>query len=409
MQDKSAGRWPDAGLRASAQMPFSWGKDLFFVYFSRMDRPKNIAIVHDWLVSMRGGEKVLESFCELFPDATLFTLVHDRGKCSPAIERMKIVTSFIQKLPASKRKYQYYLPLFPTAVERFDLRDFDLVISSSHAAAKGVIARSDALHICYCYTPMRYIWDQYEQYFGKNRASAATRAAMRLSLNYLRRWDVESSKRVNEFIGISNAVRDRIGRIYGRDAAVIFPPVDVGRFRLSSRDDGYYLIVSALVPYKMIDRAVEAFNILGERLVVIGSGNQEQKLRSMARKNIEFLGWADDETVRKHYEGCRALIFPGEEDFGIVPVEAMACGKPVIALRKGGALDTVVEGVTGLFFDGPDHRDSLVERIKGLDRKNFDPETIRSRAFQFGSEIFTEKIKAFIDDKWSRHEEKNAH
>ena len=367
-----------------------------------MNQPKNIAIVHDWLVSMRGGEKVLEVLCELFPNATLFTLVHDKGKCSPAIERMNIKTSFLQKLPSSTKKYQYYLPLFPTAIEQFDMGDFDLVISSSHAAAKGVHVRNSALHICYCYTPMRYIWDQYEQYFGKNRASAVNRIAMKLSLNYLRKWDIVSSKRVNEFIGISNAVRERIGRIYNRDAAVIFPPVDVNRFSVSKKDEGYYLIVSALVPYKMVDLAVEAFNRLGERLIVIGTGNQEKKLKSMAKTNIEFLGWANDDEVRKYYEGCRALIFPGEEDFGIVPVEAMACGKPVIAFGKGGALETVIDGVTGSFFH-EQRPQSLEQAVRDFSNLNFKPEEMRKYALRFDRESFKAKIEKFILQKWESH------
>ncbi|MBI5476804.1 MAG: glycosyltransferase [Ignavibacteriales bacterium] len=372
-----------------------------------MNQPQNIAIVHDWLVSMRGGEKVLEVLCELYPDATLFTLLHDKGKCSPAIEGMNIKTSFLQKFPSSTKKYQYYLPLFPTAIEQFDMSDFDLVISSSHAAAKGVRVRDNALHICYCYTPMRYIWDQYEQYFGKERASTATRVAMKLSLNYLRKWDVASSKRVGEFIGISNAVRERINRIYNRDAVVIFPPVDVDRFSVSIKDGGYYLIVSALVPYKMIDLAVEAFNQLGERLIIIGTGNQEQKLKSMARKNIEFLGWADDDTVKKYYEGCRALIFPGEEDFGIVPVEAMACGKPVIAFNKGGALDTMIDGVTGLFFKEL-NPESLLEQIKSLKQHNFDPEKIREHALKFDRKLFKKNIRSFVENKWIEFLKKSA-
>jgi glycosyltransferase involved in cell wall biosynthesis len=372
---------------------------------SRMNRPKNIAIVHDWLVSMRGGEKVLEVLCELYPNATLFTLVHDKGKCSPAIERMNIKTSFLQELPSSTKKYQYYLPLFPTAIEQFDMSDFDLVISSSHAAAKGVRVRYNALHICYCYTPMRYIWDQYEQYFGKGRASFITQIAMKLSLNYLRRWDVASSKRVNEFIGISNAVSERINRIYNRDAAVIFPPVDVDRFSVSEKDEGYYLIVSALVPYKMVDLAVEAFNKLGERLIIIGTGNQEQKLKAMAKKNIEFLGWADDETVKKYYEGCRALIFPGEEDFGIVPVEAMACGKPVIAFNKGGALDTMIEGVTGLFFHDQTS-ESLAKCVRELSKQSFDQNKIREHAFQFDRKIFKNTIGQFVETKCDEHYKK---
>ena len=363
-----------------------------------MRNVRNIALVHDWLVSMRGGEKVLEVLCELFPNAKLFTLVHKKGKLSSPIERMNIKTSFLQKMPLATSRYQYYLPLFPAAIERFDMSEFDLVISSSHAAAKGVRVHKNALHICYCYTPMRYIWDQYEQYFGNKRASLIARTSMKLMLNYLRRWDVASSRGVNDFIGISNAVRDRIRSTYNRDAAVIYPPVDVNRFSISDRDEGYYLIVSALVPYKMIDLAVEAFNRLGERLIIIGTGNEERKLKDLAKRNIEFLGWADDDEVKKYYEGCRALVFPGEEDFGIVPVEAMACGKPVIAFGKGGALETVVDSKTGVFFKDQTV-ESLVAAVNKLRGISFDSKIIRAHSMQFDRNIFKTSIENFISTK----------
>jgi len=363
-----------------------------------MNYPKNIALVHDWLVNMRGGEKVLEVLCELFPNAKLFTLVHHKGKLSPPIERMEIKTSFIQKLPSATSKYQYYLPLFPTAIEQFDMREYDLVISSSHAVAKGVRVRKDALHVCYCYTPMRYIWDQYEQYFGKDRASFVARASMKIFVNYLRRWDVTSSKSVNEFIGISEAIRERIRRTYNRDSIVIYPPVNTKSFSLSQKNDGYYLIVSALVPYKMVDLAIEAFNRLNSRLIIIGSGGEEQKLKHIANKNIEFLGWVNDEEITKYYAGCSALIFPGEEDFGIVPVEAMASGKPVIAFGKGGALETVVDLKTGLFFKDR-NAESLIEAINKFEGMSFDPVAIREHSLRFDRSIFKESIEKFIQTK----------
>ena len=239
-----------------------------------MEKNVKIGLIHDWLVSMRGGEKVFEVFCELFPDATVGTLVHRKGSVSEIIENHQIKTSFLQNFPFAKERYQYYLPLFPTAIESLDFSDYDVVISSSHAVAKGIKVRKDALHICYCHTPMRYIWDQYENYFGKNRSSLPVRAAMKFSLSYLRWWDIESSKRVTNFIANSENVRRRIFRIYGRDSEVIHPPVDIDRFKLSLKDDGYYLIVSALVPYKRIDIAVEAFNVLGEKLVIVGTGKE---------------------------------------------------------------------------------------------------------------------------------------
>src|ERR1041385_7909432 len=285
-----------------------------------MSLPKNIAIVHDWLVTMRGGEKVLEVFCELFPDATLFTLVHREGSLSPTIEGMNIKTSFIQNMPYGKSHYQHYLPLFPAAIQHLDLRDYDLIISSSHAAAKGVCVRNNALHVCYCYTPMRYIWDQYDQYFGPGQASLSTRIAMRLFRRYLQRWDVSNSKGVNQFVAISNNVQQRIKRIYSRDSDIIYPPVDVDRFSVGNHSDRYCLVVSALVPFKRIDIVIEAFNKLGKQLVVIGNGSEETKLKSRAGKNIEFLGWADDAVIGKYYAECEALIFQIGEDFGIFPL-----------------------------------------------------------------------------------------
>jgi len=347
------------------------------------------------MVTMRGGEKVLEVLCELFPDATLFTLVHRRGALSPTIERMKIETSFIQKLPFGKSAYQKYLPLFPTAIERMNVRDFDVVISSSHAVAKGVRVRSDALHVCYCYTPMRYIWDQYDDYFGPGRSSLTNRLAMKMFVNYLRRWDRRTARDVDHFVAISQNVRERIRRIYERDATVIYPPVDVQRYKASGKDEGYFLIVSALVPYKRVDLAVEAFNRLGEKLVIIGTGAEQKRLQSMARKNIEFLGWVGDRYLPSYFEGCRALIFPGEEDFGIVPVEAMASGKPVIAYAKGGALETVVDGTTGILFRERT-AESLEHAVRGLGNSTFKPDSIRSHAEQFDRAIFKERIRQFI-------------
>ena len=372
----------------------------FLVYFlDAMRNPKQIAIVHDWLISMRGGEKVLEVLCELFPEATLFTLVHRDGSLSASIERMKITTSFIQNMPFGRNHYRHFLPLYPTAVRQFDLRDFDLVISSSHAAAKGVRVRKDALHICYCHTPMRYIWDQYEEYFGNGRASPLVRSAMKLFLGSLRRWDVETAEGVDYFIANSCNVQERIMRIYGRESIVIHPPVDVNRFFTSNKDDGYFLIVSALVPYKRTDVAVEAFNRLGEKLIIIGTGSERKKLQSLAKSNIEFRGWVGDEELPSYYAGCRALVFPGVEDFGIVPVEAMASGKPVIAYALGGALETVVEGTTGIFFREQNAM-SLEQAIKELAKGNFCPDIIRQHTLQFDRQIFKERMQCFIQEKW---------
>lgn len=355
-----------------------------------------IALVHDWLTGMRGGEKVLEVLCELFPDATLFTLVHNKGSVSPAIENLKIQTSIIQHLPKSVSRYQYYLPLMPFAIERFDMRDYDVIISSSHAVAKGVKVRKNAIHICYCHTPMRYIWDQYENYFGKTQSGLATRTAMNLVRRYLQKWDVKSSSRVNYFIANSKNVQERILRIYNRKSDVIYPPVETSRFKVSQNDGEYFLIVSALVPYKRIDIAADAFNEIGERLVIVGVGSELDKLKKSAKPNIEFHGWASDEKLAVYYANCKALIFPGEEDFGIVPLEAMASGRPVIAFAKGGALETVVENQTGIFFKDQ-NKESLVDAVKRFDIKKFNPNDIQLHALKFDRKIFKEKLKTYIE------------
>lgn len=360
----------------------------------------NIALVHDWLTGMRGGEKVLEVLCELFPDATLFTLVHKKNSVSQKIEKMKIVTSFLQNLPKSQIKYQYYLPIMPLAIEKLNLKNFDIIISSSHAVAKGVIKRNDAVHICYCHTPMRYIWDQYENYFGRERAGFAVRTAMKFVRKYLQNWDVESSNRVDHFIANSKNVQSRIKNIYNRESYVIYPPVDTEKFKVSEKNGDYFLVVSALVPYKRIDIAIEAFNELNEKLIIVGIGNEMEKLKAIAGKNIEFHGWVDDHKLSEYYENCKALIFPGEEDFGIVPLEAMATGKPVIAYAAGGALETVIESnelKTGVFFY-KQNKKSLIEAIERFKAENFVPEKIRAHAVCFDRSIFRERIERYIKE-----------
>jgi len=373
-----------------------------------------VALVHDWLTGMRGGEKVLEVFCELFPDAHLYTLLHNRGSLSNTIEGMDIRTSFIQKLPLIKKKYRYILPIFPTAIERFDLRGYDLVLSSSHCVAKGVITGADTLHICYCFTPMRYIWDLYSLYFGKTRAGVITRIATSLVLNYLRKWDLESSKRVDKFVAISRYIAERIKKNYGRDSDLIYPPVDCSYFKPGLTNDGFYLMVSPLAPNKRVDLAVEAFNTIGLPLIVIGSGQEEKKLEKLAGKNIELMGWQPDEIVREHYANCKALIFPGVEDFGIVPLEAQACGKPVIAYGKGGALETIVpldeniknekeqsNSATGMFFyeQTAESLANAVARFEDV-QGQFNWQAIRKNAESFDRVIFKEKIRDYIDQKY---------
>ena len=363
-----------------------------------------VAIIHDWLTGMRGGERCLEIFCQLFPRADLYTLLHIPGSVSTVIEGMAIRTSFVQNLPFSKRGYRKYLPLFPLAIESFNLKGYDLVLSCSHCVAKGVIPSPEGLHISYVLTPMRYAWDMYGEYFGETRSRMIP-----IFIHYLRMWDVTSSQRVDRFLCISRHVENRIRTFYRREADVIHPPVETNRFRLREQKENFFLIVSSLVPYKRIDLAIEAFNRLKFPLKVIGSGPEEKKLRSMAQSNVEFLGWLPDEAIAECYSKCRALIFPGEEDFGIVPLEAMASGRPVIAYGKGGALETVIahdrpggfkEGPpTGLFFGDP-KIDSLIAAIEEFGRmeREFDPLAIRSHAMKWDTEIFKETIKGKISD-----------
>jgi glycosyltransferase involved in cell wall biosynthesis len=365
-----------------------------------------VALVHDWLTGMRGGERCLEVFCELFPDADLFTLLHVPGSVSPVIERRQIVTSFIQRLPRAARAYRRYLPLFPLAVSRFDLRGYDLVLSSSHAVAKSVPVPAGAVHVCYCFTPMRYVWDLYDEYFGRS-AGTATRLLMPPVANALRRWDRRTAAGVGHFVAISRFIAERIRRTYGRTAEVIYPPVDASRFRIEETPGDYYLVVSALTPYKRVDLAVQAASRLGRRLVVVGSGPEERRLRPLAGPHVEFLGWRDDVDVAELYARCRALLFTAVEDFGITPLEAMASGRPVIALHRGGALETIVapggsEAPTGVFFE-QQTVDDVIRAIRDFERDpgRFEPKALRRHAEAFDRPVFKERIKAYLDDRFT--------
>jgi glycosyltransferase involved in cell wall biosynthesis len=293
--------------------------------------------------------------------------------------------------------------LFPKAIEQFDLSEYDIVISSNHAVAKGVKTLPKTLHVCYCYTPMRYIWDLYDDYFAKGKASLPTRFGMRLFLNYLRRWDLRTAKNPHYFVAISQNIQQRISNIYQRSSDIIYPPVDTSLFQLSRMSEDFFLIVSAFVPYKRIDLAIEAFNQTGDQLVIIGGGPDDEKLRAMAKSNVRFLGSQPNEVLKEHYAKCRALIFPGEEDFGIVPVEAMASGKPVIAFAKGGALETVIDSPslkTGVLFT-EQTVDSLVDAIRRCKQTEFSPEQIRLHALSFDREIYKEKMRAYVLEKWN--------
>jgi len=394
-----------------------------------------VALVHDWLTGMRGGERCLEALCDLFPGADLFTLLHVRGSVSEMIERRRIHTSAIQALPFAASRYRYYLPLFPWAVEQLPLEGYDLILSGSHCVAKGVKPSPRALHIAYVYTPMRYIWDMQEAYVEPGRMGPLSRPLLRAVAGRLRRWDLDANDRVDHFAAISQHVAGRIRRHYGREAEVIYPPVETARFHIANRSDDYFLVAGAFAPYKRIDLAIEACNRLGRRLVIVGEGQEGRRLRRMAGPTIEFLGWRPDDEFAGLLGRCRALIFPGEEDFGILPVEAMACGRPVIAYGKGGVTETVVplnsfefrvssdasrecvnpkpetqnpkpETPTGVFF-----YEQTVEALMGAielyerSADRFGPEGLRARALTFDRSIFEKRMAAFISEHyeaWSR-------
>jgi glycosyltransferase involved in cell wall biosynthesis len=361
-----------------------------------------VALVHDWLTGMRGGEKVLEALCELHPAADIFTLFHDRGSVSPAIERHRIETSFVQRLPLARSHYRRYLPLFPFAVEQFDLDPYDLVISSSHCAVKSVVAPGRARHLCYCHSPMRYAWDQFDAYFGPARVgAAASRWFYRPVLAKLARWDAATAGRVGRFVANSQHVAGRIRRYYNRQATTVYPPVDTVFYHPADITPGtHFLIVSALVPYKRIELAMTACERLGAALRIVGDGPDRQRLESLGMRHTVFLGRLTDDEIRDEYRTAQAVILPGEEDFGIVPVEAQACGRPVVALARGGALETVADGDTGVLFDEAEvtSLSAALERVAAI---QFDPQRIRQAAERFSRERHVQQMRNVIDETMS--------
>jgi glycosyltransferase involved in cell wall biosynthesis len=355
-----------------------------------------VAIVHHWLVWMGGAEKVLSALCELYPHADLFTNVLDPRSVNPGFLKHRIRTSFVDRLPGAKRHYQRYVPLMPFALGQFDLRDYDLVISCEAGPAKGVITRPDSLHICYSHSPMRYIWDMYPDYF--DQASALTKLVMPWLVNRLRKWDVLSSHWVDNFVANSRHSANRIMKYYRRSCDVIYPPVDADFFRPMGEISDYYLMVGRLVEYKRFDLAIRTFNRLRLPLLIIGQGPMGGRLAKMAGPTVRLLGWQDAESLRRHYAGSRALIFPGEEDFGIVPLEAMASVRPVIAYRKGGALESIVDGMTGLFFR-EQSVDCLADTILRYEEEmeSFSSQVCVARAREFRTERFKSEFAALIE------------
>ncbi|HVO33312.1 MAG TPA: glycosyltransferase [Elusimicrobiota bacterium] len=362
---------------------------------------RRIALIHDWLTGMRGGEKVLELLCEIFPGADIFTLIHKPGQVSDTIERHRIHTSFLQAVPSIDRYYRPFLPVMPAAIERFNFQSYDVLISTSHCVAKAAIPPERARHWCYCHTPMRYIWDQFDAYFGPGRTTWAARLAMRTLRPRLQRWDVATASRVHQFIANSRNVEERIQRIYGRSSTVIYPPVDVDFYsappsaKPPSPEEPFFLMVGAFAPYKRLDLALECFRQLGLRLVMIGDGQESSKLRRYAGNRIEFLGCQSKEIIRDYYHRAESLVFPGEEDFGMVPVEAMAAGCPVIAYGKGGALETVVEGRSGVFFNEQSVR-SLSEAVQRFGAQRWDRDAIQRQAASFSRRRTEEAFRSLF-------------
>ncbi len=361
-----------------------------------------VALAHDWLTGMRGGEKVLLGMCELFPQADLFTLVHVPRLCHPVIRRRRVITSWLSRLPGVERYYRHLLPVMPWAVGSLDLRGYDLIVSSSHCVAKGLRRPVGAVHVCYCHSPMRYAWSQARAY---RQTMGLEGLALGLLGGPLRRWDRRSADGVDVFVANSQNVADRIRRAYGRQAAVVYPPVDTAFHTPAAVErEEFYLIIGALAPYKRIDHAMEAMRRLPDRrLVVIGSGQMAGVLRRSAPPNVTFLGWRSDQVVRDHYRRAKALLLPGEEDFGIVPVEAMACGCPVIAYRGGGATETVLDAAQGLrpatgICYSPQTPEALAATIEGFERFNggWDAAAMARHAGRFGAARFRAEINAVV-------------
>ncbi len=369
-----------------------------------------VAIVHDWLTGMRGGEKVLEAICELYPEATLHTLVRVPGSVTPRIERRHVKSSAVQWLPNAGRLYRHYLPLFPTAVELIDLDDYDLVISSSHCAVKSVVRSGRATHVCYCHSPMRYAWDQFPAYFGPDQVGAFRSRLLRPVMAAMARWDASTAGRVDRFLANSQYVAGRIRRYYNRGSAVVYPPVDTVFYQRPAsagdpdrRGTQGFLVVSALVPYKRVETAIEACRLGGVRLRIVGRGPEEARLRHLAGPDVEFLGWQSDEAIRELYGSAVAVLLPGREDFGMVPVEAQACGTPVVALRAGGACETVQDGITGVLVEDGSPA-GFAEGLARVRTLAFDPAVIRANAERFSRERFMTDFQTAVSDAIANRE-----
>jgi glycosyltransferase involved in cell wall biosynthesis len=356
-----------------------------------------IALVHDYLVQYGGAERVLECFTEIWPYAPIYTLIYDEEKTHGIFKGKRIYTSFLQNFPYSRKNHRIFPPLMPPAIEQFDFSQYDIVLSDSSSYAKGIITPPGTLHICYCHTPMRYAWDDCQKYIDEFGFPRFVKKIVPFFMNYIRVWDRVSADRPDEYIANSKFVSGRIKKYYKRNSAVINPPVDINKFHLEETKGDFFLMVGRLMIYKRFDIVIETFNALGWPLKIIGRGPDENRLRKMAKGNIEFTGRLSDEELAKTYAEAKAFIFPQEEDFGIVAVEAMSSGAPIIAFRGGDIVEHVTPGQEGIFFN-EQTVDSLIEALKKFEPEDFDPRKIREKALPFDREIFKEKIKKYTEN-----------
>ena len=358
-----------------------------------------IALAHDYLNQLGGAERVLFAMHEIYPEAPVYTLIHDRKRSRGVFEKLNIKTSFLQKMPGGLRHMRWYLPWMPAAFESLDLTGYDVVLSDASAFAKGAIVGSSSLHICYCHTPTRYLWSDTHQYISELKQSQIVKKILPLVLNKLRTWDYQAAQRVDVFIANSCNVQKRIKKYYGRESNVIYPPIDVENFKIADELGNYFLIGGRLVSYKRFDLAIRAFNKLGIPLKVFGVGPEEEKLKKMAKDNIEFLGQVSDSKKAELYSMALGFINPHEEDFGITAVESMASGRPVIAYKKGGSTETVVEGKTGIFFDEQEW-EALADAVIRFDYKKFNPVKIQEHALGFSKDRFKREMREFVEKEW---------
>lgn len=364
-----------------------------------------IALVHDYLVQYGGAERVLECFAEIWPYAPIYTLIYDEEKTHGIFKDKRIYTSFLQNFPYSRKNHRIFPPLMPPAIEQFDFSQYDIVLSDSSSYAKGIITPPETLHICYCHTPMRYAWDDCQKYIEEFGFPGFVKKFIPFLMNYIRVWDRMSADRADQYIANSRFVAGRIRKYYKKNSVVINPPVDINKFQLDQQKENYFLMVGRLMTYKRFDIVIEAFNELNWPLKIIGRGPDEKRLRKMARQNIEFTGRLSDEELARTYSRAKAFIFPQEEDFGIVAIEAMAAGKPIIAFRGGDIVEHVREGREGMFF-AEQKPEALIKVLRKFDSDNFDPTTIRERALPFDRELFIDKIRNYVEKSISEFQNK---